>query len=58
MADHVQEILNYYTSDNAGTKTNIARLLRSGKHHRAQFVPASEGGRREVPPNDHGHLCR
>ncbi|HET8721321.1 MAG TPA: class I fructose-bisphosphate aldolase [Nitrospira sp.] len=31
MADHVQEILNYYTSDNAGTKTNIARLLRSGK---------------------------
>ena len=31
MADHVQEILSYYTSDNAGTKTNIARLLRSGK---------------------------
>ena len=31
MADHVQEILNDYTSDNAGTKTNIARLLRSGK---------------------------
>ena len=31
MAYHVQEILSYYTSDNAGTKTNIARLLRSGK---------------------------
>jgi class I fructose-bisphosphate aldolase len=31
MADHVQEILSYYTSDNAGTKTNIARLLNSGK---------------------------
>jgi class I fructose-bisphosphate aldolase len=31
MADHVQEILSYYTSDNAGTKTNIARLLKSGK---------------------------
>ncbi len=31
MADPVQEILSYYTSDNAGTKTNIARLLRSGK---------------------------
>lgn len=31
MADHVQEILSYYTSDNPGTKTNIARLLRSGK---------------------------
>jgi class I fructose-bisphosphate aldolase len=31
MADHVQEILSYYTSVNPGTKTNIARLLRSGK---------------------------
>src|SRR6476469_6088995 len=31
MGDHVQEVLSYYTSDNAGTKTNIARLLRSGK---------------------------
>ena len=31
MGDHVQEILSYYTSDNAGTRTNIARLLRSGK---------------------------
>ncbi len=31
MADHVQEILSHYSSDNAGTKTNIARLLRSGK---------------------------
>jgi len=31
MGDHVQEILSYYTSDNAGTKTNLARLLRSGK---------------------------
>ena len=31
MPDRVQEILNGYSSDNAGTKTNIARLLRSGK---------------------------
>jgi fructose-bisphosphate aldolase, class I len=31
MADRVQEILNGYSSDNAGTKTNIARLLRSGR---------------------------
>ena len=31
MADHIQEILNHYTSDNAGTKTNLARLLKSGK---------------------------
>jgi class I fructose-bisphosphate aldolase len=31
MADHVQEILSHYASDNAGTKTNIARLLKSGK---------------------------
>lgn len=31
MADRVQEILSWYGSDNAGTKTNIARLLRSGK---------------------------
>jgi class I fructose-bisphosphate aldolase len=31
MADRVQEILSWYSSDNTGTKTNIARLLRSGK---------------------------
>src|SRR3989304_3461668 len=31
MADRVQEILNWYSSDNAGTRTNIARLLRHGK---------------------------
>jgi fructose-bisphosphate aldolase, class I len=31
MADRVLEILNNYSSDNVGTKTNIARLLRSGK---------------------------
>src|SRR5574338_1440288 len=31
MGDRVQEILSWYGSDNAGTKTNIARLLRSGK---------------------------
>jgi class I fructose-bisphosphate aldolase len=31
MGDRVQEILSWYSSDNAGTKTNIARLLRSGK---------------------------
>ncbi|HXH85454.1 MAG TPA: class I fructose-bisphosphate aldolase [Nitrospira sp.] len=31
MAERVQEILSWYSSDNTGTKTNIARLLRSGK---------------------------
>lgn len=31
MADRVQEILSWYGSDNAGTKTNIARLLKSGR---------------------------
>src|SRR5574338_373033 len=31
MGDRVQEILSWYGSDNAGTKTNIARLLRAGK---------------------------
>ncbi|MCX5724326.1 MAG: class I fructose-bisphosphate aldolase, partial [Nitrospirae bacterium] len=31
MADRVQEILSWYSNDNAGTKTNIARLLRHGK---------------------------
>ncbi|MDP1769026.1 MAG: class I fructose-bisphosphate aldolase [Nitrospirota bacterium] len=31
MADRVQEILSWYSSDNVGTQTNIARLLRHGK---------------------------
>ncbi len=31
MGDRVKEILSWYGSDNAGSKTNIARLLRSGK---------------------------
>ncbi|SPP65609.1 hypothetical protein NITLEN_40082 [Nitrospira lenta] len=31
MADRVQEILSWYESDNAGTKTNLARMLRHGK---------------------------
>ncbi len=30
MADRIQEILSWYGSDNAGTKTNIARLLGHG----------------------------
>jgi class I fructose-bisphosphate aldolase len=30
MADRVQEILSWYSSDNAGTRTNIARFLRHG----------------------------
>lgn len=30
MGDRVQEILSWYSSDNAGTKANIARLLQSG----------------------------
>jgi class I fructose-bisphosphate aldolase len=31
MADRVQEILGWYSSDNAGTKTNLSRLLCHGK---------------------------
>src|ERR1044072_768977 len=31
MADRVQEILSWYSSDNAGAQTNMARLLRHGK---------------------------
>ena len=31
MGDRIHEILSWYSSDNAGTRTNIARLLRSGK---------------------------
>jgi class I fructose-bisphosphate aldolase len=31
MADRVQEILSWYASDSAGTRTNIARLLNHGK---------------------------
>ncbi|GBL40180.1 fructose-bisphosphate aldolase class 1 [Nitrospirota bacterium] len=31
MADRVQDILSWYSNDNAGTKTNLARLLRHGK---------------------------
>jgi class I fructose-bisphosphate aldolase len=31
MGDRVQEILSWYESDNAGTKTNLARLLNHGK---------------------------
>src|SRR5690349_21624521 len=31
MGDRIQEILSWYGSDNAGTKTNLARMLRCGK---------------------------
>lgn len=31
MGDRVQEILSWYGSDNAGTKTNLARMLRAGR---------------------------
>ncbi|MBI1983561.1 MAG: class I fructose-bisphosphate aldolase, partial [Acidobacteria bacterium] len=31
MTDRVREILTWYESDNPGTKTNIARLLNSGR---------------------------
>ena len=31
MGDRIQEILSWYSSDNVGTRTNIARLLRSGQ---------------------------
>jgi class I fructose-bisphosphate aldolase len=31
VADRVQEMLSWYGSDNAGTKTNLARILRAGR---------------------------
>ncbi|QPD03482.1 MAG: Fructose-bisphosphate aldolase class I [Candidatus Nitrospira kreftii] len=46
MGDRVQEILSWYDSDNAGTKTNIARLLRSGKlagTGRLVILPVDQG---------------
>jgi fructose-bisphosphate aldolase, class I len=46
MGDRVQEILSWYSSDNAGTKTNIARLLRSGKlagTGRLVILPVDQG---------------
>jgi class I fructose-bisphosphate aldolase len=46
MADRVQEILSWYSSDNAGTKTNIARLLRHGKLARTGklvILPVDQG---------------
>lgn len=46
MGDRVQEILSWYESDNAGTKTNIARLLRSGKlagTGRLVILPVDQG---------------
>src|SRR5436309_14646410 len=46
MADRVQEILSWYSSDNAGTKTNIARLLRHGK--------LAETGKLVILPVDQG----
>jgi DhnA family fructose-bisphosphate aldolase class Ia len=51
MADHVQEILGYYSSDNAGTKTNIARLLRSGKlagTGKLVILPVDQGFERAI----------
>lgn len=46
MGDRVQEILSWYGSDNAGTRTNIARLLRSGKlagTGRLVILPVDQG---------------
>src|SRR5512145_295707 len=62
MADHVQEILSYYTSDNVGTKTNIARLLRTGKlagTGRMVILPVDQGFEhgpaRSFAPNPPGY---
>ena len=44
MADHVQEILNYYSSGNAGTKTNIARnSCHRSKAEPVKFLPTIMG---------------
>src|SRR5574342_725535 len=62
MADRVQEILSWYGSDNAGTKTNIARLLRSGKlagTGRLVILPVDQGFEhgpaRSFAPNPPGY---
>lgn len=62
MGDRVQEILSWYGSDNPGTKTNIARLLRSGKlagTGRLVILPVDQGFEhgpaRSFAPNSAGY---
>ena len=62
MSDRVQEILSWYGSDNAGTKTNIARLLRSGRlagTGRLVILPVDQGFEhgpaRSFAPNPPGY---
>src|SRR5574338_169617 len=62
MGDRVQEILSWYGSDNAGTKTNIARLLRSGTlagTGRLVILPVDQGFEhgpaRSFAPNPPGY---
>jgi class I fructose-bisphosphate aldolase len=62
MADRVQEILSWYSSDNAGTKTNIARLLRHGKlagTGKLVILPVDQGFEhgpaRSFAPNPEGY---
>ena len=62
MADRVQEILSWYNSDNAGTRTNIARLLRHGRlagTGKLVILPVDQGFEhgpaRSFAPNQSGY---
>jgi class I fructose-bisphosphate aldolase len=62
MGDRVQEILSWYESDNAGTKTNLARLLNHGKlggSGRLVILPVDQGFEhgpaRSFAPNPAGY---
>ncbi|MBM4125132.1 MAG: fructose-bisphosphate aldolase, partial [Nitrospira sp.] len=46
MSERVREILGWYGSDNAGTRTNLARLLGQGKlggTGRLVILPVDQG---------------
>jgi class I fructose-bisphosphate aldolase len=62
MSDRVREILGWYTSDNAGTKTNLSRLLRAGRlggTGRMIILPVDQGFEhgpaRSFQPNPAGY---
>src|SRR5574340_872668 len=62
MNNRVQEILSWYESDNAGTKTNIARLLNHGKlagTGKLVILPVDQGFEhgpaRSCAPNPEGY---
>ncbi|HET6675320.1 MAG TPA: class I fructose-bisphosphate aldolase [Nitrospiraceae bacterium] len=62
MGDRVQEILSWYGSDNAGTKTNLARLLNGGKlggSGKLVILPVDQGFEhgpaRSFAPNQAGY---